>query len=106
MLAKKLQCLILQGIGNAGELIRADFLISGDGFTHVTLNENSDIVQHWFVNEVLATLVENEGSIFQRGDKEWIGKCMYYYIADPKTNIIKNWGYDKGGNPLSCRVWP
>jgi hypothetical protein len=104
-IGKKATVLDPTRFGNAGELIRADFLISGDGFTHVTKNENGDIVQHWFVSEVLPNFVENEGSIFQRGHKEWVGKCKYYYIVDSKTNIIKSWGYDKGGNPLSCRVW-
>jgi len=58
--------------------------------------ENGDIVQHWFVSEVTP----------EYGHKEWVGKCKFYYVVDPKTNIIKSWGIDEGGNPESCRIWP
>jgi hypothetical protein len=81
--------------GDAGDIIRGTFMISGDGFTHITKNENGDIVQHWFYSEVLSN--------FNR--KEWIGKCKVFFVVDPKTNIIKDWGYDEGGNPQSCRHW-
>jgi hypothetical protein len=83
--------------GDAGDLIRADYLVSGEGFTHVTENEEGDIVQHWFYSEVLPSFT---------GEKEWVGKCKVYLVVDPEKNIIKNWGYDKGGNPQSCRDWP
>ncbi|GIU38370.1 hypothetical protein L2719_16130 [Shewanella schlegeliana] len=83
--------------GNAGDLIRSDYMVAGDGFTHITKNENGDIVQHWFISEVLPNFV---------GEKEWVGKCKIFYVVDPKTNIIKSWGYDEGGNPQSCRDWP
>ena len=41
-----------------------------------------------------------------RTEREWIGKCLIYYVVDSNTYIIKGWGFDKGGNPLSCRTWP
>ncbi|RVU37004.1 hypothetical protein EOE67_11880 [Rheinheimera riviphila] len=81
--------------GNSGDLIRADYLVSGEGFTHITINGNGDIIQHWFLSEVLPT----------HSIKEWVGKCKIYYVVDSKTNIIKNWGYDKDSNPESCRDW-
>jgi len=82
--------------GDAGELIRADYLISGKGFTHVTKNDDGDIVQHWFYSEVLPA----------HGNNEWVGKCKVFFVVDAKTNIIKSWGYDEGANPESCRHWP
>jgi hypothetical protein len=92
---------------DAGKLIRADYLILGEGLTHITKNENGDIVQHWFVSEVLPNFYEESSFfLFTRGNKEWVGKCMYYLVIDPDSYIIKNWGHDKGGNPKSCRHWP
>ncbi len=82
--------------GDAGDLIRADYLISGEGFTHITKNIDGDVIQHWFYSEVLPT----------NGDKRLIGKCKIYYVVDQKTNLIKGWGYDEGSNPEACRVWP
>lgn len=81
--------------GNAGDLIRADYLIKGEGFTHITTNEDCDVIQHWFYSEVLPT----------HDVKEWVGQCKVVYIVDPNTNIIKSWAYDEGGNPESCRHW-
>ena len=81
--------------GDSGDLIRADYLVSGKGFTHVSKNENGDIVQHWFYSEVLPT----------HGRDDWVGKCKIIYVVDSKTNIIKSWGYDEGTNPESCRHW-
>jgi len=82
--------------GDAGDIIRGNFMVSGDGFTHSTEQENGDIVQHWFLSEVLPSFHRNE----------WVGKCKIFLVVDPTTNIIKAWGYDKGGNPQSCRYWP
>ncbi|REL26689.1 hypothetical protein DXX93_11070 [Thalassotalea euphylliae] len=88
---------------NAGELIRADYLVAGEGFTHTSVNENGDIIQHWFDAEVLPNFYnKNE----MRGHKEWIGKCKFYLVVDPETYVIKSWGHDEGGNPQSCRHWP
>ena len=81
--------------GDAGELIRADYLISGDGFTHISKDENGNILQHWFISEVLPT----------SPSPDWVGKCKVVYVVDPKTNIIIRWEYDDGSNPESCRVW-
>jgi hypothetical protein len=81
--------------GDSGDLIRADYLISGKGFTHISKNENGDIVQHWFYSEVLPI----------HSMKEWVGKCKVIYVVDHKTNIIKSWDYDKDANPESCRDW-
>ena len=81
---------------HAGEFSRGNFGIVGQGVTHVTINENGDLVVHWFSDEILPH--------FRR--KQWVGKCLTYYVVDPKTHIIKDWGFDEGGNPLSCRTWP
>ena len=81
---------------DAGELRRGDFLITGQGFTHITKNEGGDLIYHWDSGEVLPNF---------NGNKAWIGKCKYYYIIDAKTGLVKSWGFDKGGNPLSCRTW-
>ncbi|MBZ2191609.1 MULTISPECIES: hypothetical protein [Pseudoalteromonas] len=81
--------------GDTGDLIRADYLISGDGFTHTSKNKDGYIIQHWFISEVLSTAP----------NKDWVGKCKVFYVVDPQTNIIVSWDYDKGANPESCRVW-
>ncbi|MBL4781670.1 MAG: hypothetical protein JKX92_05455 [Porticoccaceae bacterium] len=83
--------------GDAGDLIRANFLVSGDGFTHTSENEHGDIIQHWFYSEVLPSF---------RGEKEFIGKCKIFLVVDRESSIIKSWGYDEDGNPQSCRDWP
>lgn len=81
---------------NSGELIRADFLIAGDGLTQITKDEKGNLIYHFSDQEILSNF----------HTKEWIGKCLFYYVVDPESNIIKGWAYDKGGNPLSCRTWP
>lgn len=81
---------------NAGKLRRGNFLVTGEGFTHITKNENNDLIHHWDSEEVLPSF---------NGNKAWIGKCKYYYIVDPKTKIVKGWGFEKDANPLSCRTW-
>ena len=81
---------------DAGELIRADFVMGGQGLTHISTDEDGNLVYHFSDQEVLPN--------FHR--KDWVGKCLTYYSVDPKTYIIKAWGFDEGGNPLSCRTWP
>lgn len=81
---------------NAGKLIRADFLMGGPGFTHITKDNKGNLIYHFSSEEVLPNYHK----------KEWVGKCMTYYVVDPETYIIKAWGFDEGGNPLSCRTWP
>jgi hypothetical protein len=83
---------------NAGKFLRSDFVISGEGLTHVTKDIKGDLVLHWFILEVYSS--------DYRGKQEWVGKCLMYEVVDPKTHKIKSWGFDKGGNPLSCRTWP
>ena len=81
---------------NTGELIRADYLIAGKGVTAIEKDENGNMVIHWDIEEILPT----------HPIKESVGKCLIYEVVDPKTHILKAWGYDEGGNPLSCRFWP
>ncbi|PCK31053.1 hypothetical protein [Pseudoalteromonas piscicida] len=81
---------------NAGQFSRGDFVINGQGLTHITKNESGDLIYHYSDQEVLSNAPE----------KRWVGKCLFYYVVEPETYIIKNWGFDKGGNPLSCRTWP
>ena len=90
--------------GNAGELIRADFLIAGKGFTHTSADENGNIIQHWDISEVLPKFSEHP--LWPSLREDVVGKCLIYYIVDPETNVIKDWGFDKGGNPKSCQIWP
>ncbi|MEH6556338.1 MAG: hypothetical protein V7708_00990 [Oceanicoccus sp.] len=80
---------------NAGKLVRADFVLGGQGLTHISTDRNGDRIYHFSVQEVLPN--------FHR--KEWVGKCLTYSVVDQKTFIIKAWGFDAGGNPLSCRTW-
>ncbi len=82
---------------NAGELRRGNFLMTGQGFTHITKDENDDLVYHWDSEEILPNF---------SGNKAWIGKCKYFYVVDPKSLIVKAWGFEKDANPLSCRTWP
>ncbi|MBY6096712.1 hypothetical protein [Ferrimonas balearica] len=82
---------------DAGKLIRADYVKVGQGLTHITKDEKGNLIYHFSDQEIL----ENT-----RTEKEWVGKCLTYYVVDPETYIIKSWGFDKGGNPLSCRTWP
>jgi len=81
---------------NAGKLVRADFVLGGQGLTHISTDKDDNLIYHFSVQEVLPN--------FHR--KEWVGKCLTYSAVDPKTSIIKVWGFDEGGNPLSCRHWP
>ena len=81
---------------NAGKPRRGDSIITGQGFTHISKMKNGDLVHHWSNQEILPSF---------KGNKEWIGKCLVYQIIDAKTGIVKSWGFDKGGNPLSCRSW-
>ena len=56
--------------------------------THKSKDENGNDVYH-----------------FLRADWEsgpYKGKCKIYYVVDPKTDVIIDWGYDEGGNPKSC----
>ncbi|WP_028768315.1 hypothetical protein [Shewanella fidelis] len=82
---------------NAGKLIRADYVKGGQGLTHIRKDENGNLIYHFSDQEIL----ENT-----RTEKEWVGKCLTYYIVEANTYIIKSWGFDDGGNPLSCRTWP
>lgn len=81
---------------NAGEYSRGDFVINGQGLTSISRNESGDFIYYYSDQEVLSNAPK----------KEWIGKCLFYYVVDAKTYIIKDWGFDEGGNPLSCRTWP
>lgn len=81
---------------NAGKPRRGKSIITGQGFTHITKLKNGDLIYHWSNQEILPTF---------RGNKGWIGKCLTYEIIDAKTGLVKSWGFDKGGNPLSCRTW-
>ena len=69
--------------------------IKKTGVTHVTKDKEGNLIVHWNNGEVLPHF----------GRKEWAGKCLIYQVVDPKTHIIKGWGFDKGGNPQSCRIW-
>lgn len=82
---------------NTGKIKRGDFLLSGQGLTHISKDKDGNLIYHWDEEEVL--------SIF-KGNPEWIGKCKTYDIVHPKTKLIIGWGFDKGGNPQSCRTWP
>ena len=89
--------------GDAGEIIRGDFLISGKGFTHITKDESGNIIQHWDISEVLPIYANRDS--WAAGSKDLVGKCLIYYVVDPETHIIKSWGFDQGANPLSCQIW-
>jgi hypothetical protein len=80
---------------NSGQLIRADFLISGHGLTSITTDKDGYLIYHFSIQEVLPNF----------GNKELIGKCLTYSVVEPKTYIIIAWGFEEGGNPLSCRTW-
>jgi hypothetical protein len=81
---------------DAGELIRSDHLIAGEGLTNITTLDNGLLRYHFSRQEVLPnySIIDYEGN------------CLIYYDVDPKTDIIMVWGFDKGGNSLSCRTWP
>jgi hypothetical protein len=81
---------------NAGKLRRGDFAISGQGLTHIEKDHDGNLVYHFSEQEILPHF----------HTEEWVGKCLTYSIVDPETYIIKSWGFDESGNPLSCRTWP
>ena len=81
---------------DTGKFERADYSIIGKGVTHTTKDKEGNLIVHWDLNEILPNF----------GYKKFVGKCLIYEIVDPNTHIIKGWGFDKGGNPQSCRVWP
>ena len=81
---------------DAGKLNRADFLVGGQGLTHITTDEDGNLIYHFSDQEVLPNF----------HTKEWVGKCLTYNVVDAETYIITGWGFDEGGNPLSCRTWP
>lgn len=81
---------------DSGELFRGDFAIAGKGLTHITKDKEGNLIYHFDEEEILPNF----------HIKEWVGKCMTYIVVDPRSYIVKDWGFDKGGNPLSCRVWP
>jgi len=81
---------------NSGEFKRGDYVITGQGLTSITKDNNGDLIYHFSGQEILSHF----------HTKEWVGKCLTYKIVDPQTYIIKGWGFDEGANPLSCRSWP
>ena len=81
---------------DSGQVIRSDFLVSGEGLTRITKTEHGDLKYHYSDSEILPHF----------HTKEWVGKCLIYEVVDPTSKEIKGWGFDKGGNPLSCRTWP
>ena len=87
---------------NAGKLILGDFEIRGQGLVRISQDKNRNLIYHWFESEILP----NSNNPYMQHSKLSIGKCKYYYVVDPKTKVIKNWGFDKGGNPLSCSINP
>lgn len=80
----------------AGEFIRGDYVIAGDGLVNIDKNSEGQLVYHVFIQQILPNT---------RMEKEWVGKCLIYYIVDPDTYIVKGWGFDEVGNPLSCRTF-
>ena len=80
---------------NSGKLIRADFLLAGQGLTHISNDDKGNLIYHYSIDEILPTF----------GNKKLIGKCLIFYVVNPDSMIRISWGFDKGGNPLSCRTW-
>ena len=72
---------------------------AGDGLTHKTKDKDGNIIYHFFLYERL----KNPSFLFLE-EKGIIGKCKIYYVVDPKTNIILNWGFEKDSNPKTCRI--
>lgn len=79
----------------AGKLIRGTYAIGGKGLTHISEDEDSNLIYHIDLHEHLSNSPR----------KEWVGKCAYYYVVDPDSYIIKSWDFEEGSNPLSCRTW-
>ena len=85
---------------DAGKVSSNGVIKQGEGVTHITKDKNGNDVYHFFSYERL-----KNPSIFGFFEqKGLIGKCLTYAVVDPKTNIIIDWGFDKGGNPKTCRV--
>ena len=82
----------------AGSLPRGGSIMRSRGITHVTKNKDGDLVLHRAGQEVLP----NHPYV---GGRNIVGRCLTYRVVDAQTHIIKRWGFDKGGNPLSCRIW-
>jgi len=82
---------------DSGQLIKDNSELIGDGLTHITKNKNGDLIYHIYSHALLS---------HKWTPKIWVGKCKIYEVVDPKTMIIKSWGFDKDGNPQSCRVGP
>ena len=80
----------------AGEFIRGDYVIAGEGVLDISTGDNGFLIYRVFVQEILPNT---------RTKLEWVGKCLIYYIVDPETFIVQDWGFDEGGNPLSCRTF-
>ena len=56
--------------------------------THKTKDKNNNIIYHLLEQDWKTGLYK--------------GQCRTYFVVDPKTYIIIDWGYDEGGNPNSC----
>lgn len=80
----------------AGQHIRGDYVVGGYGLTHIDSNAQGQLIYHVFVQEILPNTPM---------EKEWVGKCLIYHVVDPNTKIVLSWGFDVGGNPLSCRTF-
>ena len=83
---------------DAGYLSSGGSIMGRKGITHVTMNKHGDLVLHWAGKEVLPNYPSVSG-------RNIVGRCFIYQVVDAQTHIIKRWGFDKGGNPLSCRKW-
>jgi hypothetical protein len=81
---------------DSGKFVRGDYVISGQGLTKIDTDGNGNLIYHISVQEILPNT---------RTEKEWVGKCLIYYVVDSSTYLVKDWGFDKGGNPLSCRTF-
>lgn len=79
---------------DAGQFYRGDYVVVGDGLTNIEKKDDGNLIYHVFSHEILPNAPMN---------KEWIGKCLIYYVVDSRTKIVLSWGFDKGGNPLACR---
>jgi hypothetical protein len=86
---------------NKGKISANGVVRNGYGLTHISKGENGTLIYHIFEYEYLNGLLSFP---FFTEDKSYIGKCLIYYVVDPKTGIIIDWGFDEGGNPKCCRV--
>lgn len=71
----------------------------GDGLTHITKGKDGNNIYHIFDYECL-----KNGSLLGWEPIEEKGKCLIYYRVDSKSNIILDWGFDKGSNPKCCAI--